>query len=546
MSIIYFWKRHKSPSLWEGLGMGLLMLTGVFLFSCNQKEKKETVSEKSLPNIIYVLADDLGYGDIVAFNSNGKIKTPNLDQLANDGIKFTDAHTSSAVCTPTRYGILTGRYNWRSPIKSGVLTGVSKALIPNDRTTVASLLKSKGYKTGFIGKWHLGWDWALKQGDSIGGTGWNANDYENIDFSEPIKNGPKELGFTYSYGHSGSLDMAPYVYVENGMPTAMPDRVAVDTSKYGWFRKGPTSSDFIHDDVTPNFFRKSYSYIQEKAREGKPFFLYLALPSPHTPILPTEEWQEKSGMNPYADFMMQIDHSMGQLLKTVEEAGISENTIIIFTSDNGCSPQADFKILGEKGHDPSSIYRGHKADIFEGGHRVPFIVKWPKTIKPNSVSDQTICTTDLMSTVADLTGTKLKDNEGEDSFSIRPLFTNSSANDYLREVTVHHSINGSFAIRKGKWKMIFAPGSGGWSTPRPNSDAIKELPKYQLFDLEVDPSEQRNIYTSNAEKALELEQLMVNIIKNGRSTAGENQENDLPMNGKEWKQIKKFSILMQN
>ena len=518
----------------------------LLVIGCSPKEKKQVVEENNRPNIIYVLADDLGYGDIGAFNPDGKIKTPNLDQLANDGIKFTDAHTSSAVCTPTRYGILTGRYNWRSPIKNGVLTGVSKALIPNDRTTVASLLQKEGYETGFIGKWHLGWDWALKQGDSIGGTGWNANDYDNIDFSKPIKNGPKELGFTYSYGHSGSLDMAPYVYVENGMPTAMPNRVKVDTSKYGWFRKGPTGSDFIHDDVTPNFFRKSFSYIQEKAKEDKPFFLYLALPSPHTPILPTEEWKGKSGLNPYADFMMQIDHSMGQLLKTVKEAGISENTIIIFTSDNGCSPQADFKILGEKGHDPSSIYRGHKADIFEGGHRVPFIVKWPNRIKSNSVSDKTICTTDLLATVADLTDIKLADNEGEDSFSMLPLFTNPKADNYLREVTVHHSINGSFAIRKVKWKLIFCPDSGGWSAPRPGSDLAKELPKYQLFDLEKDPSEQQNLYENNPKIGLKLEKLMVDIIKNGRSTAGENQLNDVPMNGKEWKQIKKFSIPMQN
>ncbi|MDY7393989.1 arylsulfatase [Aureibaculum sp. 2210JD6-5] len=511
------------------------------IVSCNKKKENKKDSDKKLPNIIYVLADDLGYGDIGAFNPDGKIKTPNLDQLANNGIKFTDAHTSSSVCTPTRYGILTGRYNWRSPIKSGVLTGVSKALIPNDRTTVPSLLKNKGYETGFIGKWHLGWDWALKQGDSVGGTGWNPNDYDNIDFSKPIKNGPKELGFTYSYGHSGSLDMAPYVYVENGMPTAMPNRVEVDTSKYGWFREGPTASDFIHDDVTPNFFRKSFKYIKQKVKEDKPFFLYLALPSPHTPILPTEEWKGKSGLNPYADFMMEMDGYIGKLQKFVEKAGISENTIIIFTSDNGCSPQADFKILAEKGHNPSYIYRGHKADIFEGGHRVPFIVKWPKIIKPNSVSDKTICTTDLLATVADITNTELKDNEGEDSFSMLPLFSFENANDYKREATIHHSINGSFSIRKGKWKMIFCPDSGGWSEPKPNSDLVKSLPKYQLFDLEKDPSEEQNLYENNPEIAEELEKLMIEIIRNGRSSKGENQTNDLPMNGGEWKQVKKFN-----
>ncbi|QCX39738.1 arylsulfatase [Aureibaculum algae] len=522
----------------------ILFLTFLSLmFSCNDKKEHEKDIIQNPPNIIYVLTDDLGYGDIGAFNSNGKIKTPNIDQLAADGIKFTDAHTSSAVCTPTRYGILTGRYNWRSPIKNGVLTGVSKALIPNSRTTVASLLKKQGYEPGFIGKWHLGWDWALKQGDSVGGTGWNADDYDNIDFSKPIKNGPKELGFTYSYGHSGSLDMAPYVYVQNGMPTVIPDSVTVNKGKYSWWREGPTGSDFVHEDVTPNFFKKSFSYIEQKATSDQPFFLYLALPSPHTPILPTEEWQGESGLNPYADFMMQIDHYMGQLLQTVEEAGIAENTIIIFTSDNGCSPQANFKVLAEKGHNPSAIYRGHKADIFEGGHRVPFIVKWPKHIKPNSSSDKTICTTDLLATVAELTNTALKDSEGEDSYSMVPLFSSESVNNYSREATVHHSINGSFAIRKGKWKMIFCPDSGGWSDPKPNSELAKTLPKYQLYNLEEDPEEANNLFKVNPEIAKELNSLMVSTIKNGRSTEGENQQNDAPMNAKVWNEIERFGLL---
>ncbi len=533
----------KRYSFFKKLGIGILVLTIFSFFNCQKKLEKEISNEESFPNIIYVLADDLGYGDIAAFNPDGKIKTPHLDQLTKDGIKFTDAHTSSAVCTPTRYSILTGRYNWRSPLKSGVLTGVSKALIPNNRTTVASLLQKNGYETAFIGKWHLGWDWALKQGDSVGGTGWNAEDFDNIDFSKPIKNGPKELGFTYSYGHSGSLDMAPYIYVENGMPTAMPNRVERDTTKYGWFREGPTSADFIHNDVTPNFFRKSFNYIQEKAKEKKPFFLYLALPSPHTPILPIEEWQGKSGINPYADFMMQIDNHMGQLQKVIEDAGISKNTIIIFTSDNGCSPQADLKILAEKGHDPSSIYRGYKADIFEGGHRVPFIVKWPNKIKPNSVSDQTICTTDLLATVADLTNTKLKDDEGEDSFSMLPLFTNANTERFLRETTVHHSINGSFAIRKGKWKLIFSADSGGWSDPVPAQTHSFASPReYQLYDLENDPSEKNNIYTNNLETAKELEKMMVDIIRNGRSTKGKNKQNDAPINGNEWQQVERFNL----
>jgi len=500
------------------------------LSSCIKKEEKKLKQ----PNIIYVLADDLGYGDINTFNPEGKIKTPYIDKLAAEGMKFTDAHTSSSVCTPTRYGILTGRYNWRSRLKNGVLTGVSKALIPNDRTTVASLLKNNGYHTGFIGKWHLGWNWALKKGDSVGGTGWNPGDYKNIDFSKPVINTPNDLGFDYAYGHSGSLDMAPYVYVENGMPTSIPVNVTLDKGKYTWWREGPTSSDFIHEDVTPNFFRRSFKFIKENASNEKPFFLYLALPSPHTPILPTEDWLHKSGVNPYADFVMQIDAFMGELTATVKEAGIEENTIVIFTSDNGCSPQADFKLLKEKGHNPSAVYRGHKADIFEGGHRVPFIVKWPAKVKLGSISNETICTTDLLATCSEIVDDKLQDNAGEDSFSLLPLLIDESKNKFKRQSTIHSSINGSFAIRKGDYKLIMAPGSGGWSMPKPNSEEAKGLPKMQLYNLALDKGETDNIYDSNLEKALELKALLTKQIMEGRSTEGSHQLNDATTN---WKQI---------
>ncbi len=483
--------------------------------------------QENRPNIIYVLADDLGYGDIAAFNEHGKIPTPNLDRMASDGMMFTDAHTSSAVCTPTRYGILTGRYNWRTRLKSGVLTGKSRALIPASRKTVATVLKEKNYATAFIGKWHLGWDWAQKKPGEFGGDGWNPEDFGNIDFSKAVENGPNDLGFEYTYGHSGSLDMAPYVYVENGMPTQLPDRVTLNKNEYSWWREGPTASDFIHEQVTPNFFERSFKYIKEKSKDGKPFFLYLALPSPHTPILPTEEWQGKSGLNPYGDFVMMIDAYMGQLQEVINEAGIEKNTILIFTSDNGCSPEANFDVLKEKGHVPGYKYRGHKADIFEGGHRVPFIVKWPEVIEKGQVSNETICTTDLMATCADLVGYTLSADEGEDSYSLLPLFKNENADKPFREATVHHSINGSFAIRQGDWKLIMCPGSGGWSFPKPdNAEAMDSLPKYQLYNLEADPGEMDNQYESNPEKVAELRSILVKYISQGRSTPGEAQKND--------------------
>lgn len=488
------------------------------------------------PNIIYVLADDMGYGDVYAYNKDSKIKTPNLDLLASEGIRFTDAHTSSSVCTPTRYGILTGRYNWRSKLKNGVLTGKSKALIPTSRSTVASILQENGYYTAFIGKWHLGWDWTLKKSEDFGGEGWDAKDFSSIDFSKPITNSPNDLGFHYAYGHSGSLDMAPYVYVENSLATEVPDSITMNTGKYSWWREGPTSKDFIHEQVTPNFFKRAIALINQQAGKESPFFLYLALPSPHTPILPTGEWQGKSNLNPYGDFVMMIDNYMGQLLSAVKLAGIEENTLVIFTCDNGCSPAAKIDELIAKGHHPSYIYRGHKADIFEGGHRVPFIAKWPKKINKGIICDETICTTDLMATCAEIIGYSLSDNEGEDSYSMLPLFEQKALYKPFREATVHHSINGSFAIRKGEWKLIMCPGSGGWSFPRPNDkELIDSLPKIQLYNLMTDPGETTNLQATNTEKAEELKSLLTKYIIEGRSTPGIPQQND--PTDKEWKQI---------
>jgi len=508
----------------------VILFSVLFTISCSNTNKSK------LPNMVYVLADDLGYGDISSFNENSKILTPNIDKLASEGMRFTDAHTSSSVCTPTRYGILTGRYNWRSKLKSGVLTGKSKALIPNTRTTVASMLKKHGYNTAFIGKWHLGWDWALKDSMSMSGEGWDAKDFDNIDFSKPVKNTPNDLGFDYSYGHSGSLDMAPYVYVENGMATQVPETTTINTGKYSWWREGPTSSDFIHDEVTPNFFRKAVSYISKQAITESPFFLYLALPSPHTPILPTEKWQSKSGLNPYGDFVMMVDDFTGKLDNAIKKSGIEENTIIIFTSDNGCSPAAKIDELTSKDHYPSYIYRGHKADIYEGGHRVPYIIRWPNKIKKGTISKDLICTTDLLATCADIIGYSLKDNEGEDSFSMLPFLEEKELNKQSRLDAVHHSINGSFAIRKGDWKLIMCPGSGGWSFPRPNDKAALEgLPETQLYNLASDPAESNNLVESNPSKAKELKQLLIKYIEEGRSTPGTIQKNDSI--DFQWKQI---------
>lgn len=521
-----------------------ILFAAFFIFMAPVIHAQEA-EEKSYPNIIYVLADDMGYGDVSIYHPENKIKTPNLDQLAGEGMYFTDAHTSSSVCTPTRYGIMTGRYNWRSTLKSGVLTGKSKALIPSERTTVASMLQSKGYQTAFIGKWHLGWDWTLKDSVDTTGEGWNKEDFDIIDFSGPVRNNPNDLGFNYSYGHAGSLDMAPYVYVENGKVTAMPDKLTVNKGKYSWWREGPTGSDFEHNRVTPHFFDKAATYIDMAGATEQPFFLYLALPSPHTPILPTAEWQGKSGINPYGDFVMMIDHYMGELHDKIKNAGLEENTLIIFTTDNGCSPAAGLKELASKGHFPGAEFRGHKADIFEGGHRVPFIVKWPAVIAPGGKRDDLICTTDLMATLAEIVDYRLQDNEGEDSFSMLPLFKGNEKADGTRISVVHHSINGSFAIRKENWKLIMVPDSGGWSYPHPFNDkeAIAQMPVFQLYNLKDDPAESRNLQEKYPEKVLELTSILADQIKNGRTTPGKEQANDAI--DFEWHQIR-FTASQKN
>ena len=461
------------------------------------------------PNVVYILADDLGIGDLRICHPEGKIATPGSDQLGREGMVFTDAHSNSAVCTPTRYGVLTGRYAFRSRMKRGVLNGFSDHLIEQGRMTVASYLKGQGYHTAFIGKWHLGWDWA--------------KDGKKVDYTQPVMNGPKEKGFVYSYGHSGSLDMPPYVWVENGMPTAVPDRETGRTkeeSKNGWWRRGPTAPDFEHDDVLPNLTRRAVRYVKEQAKTQDPFFLYLALPSPHTPVLPTPEFRGKSGLkSDYADFVTMTDDTVRQVLAALKETGVDENTLFIFTSDNGCSPEADFTELEAQGHDPSAIYRGHKADIFEGGHRVPFIVRWPAVVKAGSVCHDTTCLTDLLATMAEIIGDPLPSDAGEDSVSMLPNLR-GEAKGALREATVHHSIDGSFAIRKGKWKLIEAPHSGGWSSPRPRDRKNwADLPSVQLYDLSKDPGETRNVALDQTEVVGELQALLKKYRDTGRSVS---------------------------
>jgi arylsulfatase A-like enzyme len=471
------------------------------------------------PNIVYILADDLGYGDVKCLNASGKIATPNMDRLAAGGMIFTDAHGSSSVCTPTRYSILTGRYNWRSTLQAGVLMGYGKPLIKADQLTVAALLKRYGYHSACIGKWHLGMDMA--PGDGAANLAARATQWP-VDFGKPIRNGPVSRGFDYFYGISGSLDMPPFVYIENDHWTARP------TVEKEWVRKGPAAADFEAVDVLPTLTRKAVVYLAERAKAGAPFFLYLALNSPHTPIVPAPEWKGKSGLNDYGDFVMETDWAIGEVLQALERNGLANDTLVIATSDNGCSPEADFAELRKKGHDPSYVFRGMKSDIWDGGHHIPFIARWPGKVAAGTKSEQLICLGDLMATCAELLGAKLPDNAGEDSVSILPALLGKAAQP-LREAVVHHSIDGRFAIRQGRWKLELCPGSGGWSKPGDVAATKQGLPPVQLYDLAADIGETHNVQAEHPEIVKRLANLLEKYVAEGRSTPGAPQKNDGPV-----------------
>jgi arylsulfatase A-like enzyme len=491
----------------------------------NMSEKKKR------PNVIYIFADDMGYGDLSCLNENSAFRTPHLDRLAAEGMYFTDAHSSSAVCTPSRYSVLTGRYNWRSTLKSGVTGGYSPSILEDGRLTVAGMLREQGYRTACVGKWHLGMDWPLKDG----GIASTYQDEEQVDFTRPITRGPISHGFEHYFGISASLDMPPYVYIRDNMPTSVPTRY---TEREGqqFMRRGLAGEDFEPEDVLPRTTEEVVSLVGEYRQGGEPFFIYFPLPAPHTPIVPLLEFQGRSSTNAYGDYCLQVDDAVGQVLDALERNGIAEDTIVIFTSDNGCSPKADFETLATFGHNPSYIFRGHKADIYEGGHRIPLLVRWPNCIPPNSVCGQICCLVDLMATLAEVTGYALPNDAAEDSVSNLSLWLDESAGP-VREAVVHHSINGSFSIRQGRWKLEMCPDSGGWSYPRPGVDDTEGMPSIQLYDLSADVGERRNVAESHPEIVEKLTALLTSYVMNGRSTQGEKQRNTGPVH---WPQLNWF------
>ncbi len=443
------------------------------------------------PNIVLVLADDMGYGDVRALNPKSGIPTPNLDRLAAGGMTFTDAHSPSAVCTPTRYATLTGRYCWRGRLKRGVLNGYSPPLIEDGRETIGSLLAAEGYHTACIGKWHLGLGFVREGGGQGEGK---------FGYTRALTDGPHTRGFAYSFVIPASLDFPPYVYIEDGTVTAPPDRVQPAAKFPGFLRRGPIGADFVMEDALDEIVGRAAAYLKARAADKeKPFFLYLPLTSPHKPVLPHARFRGKTKLGPYGDFVAQTDAAVGVVLDALEANGQDEDTLVIYTSDNGSfmfrQPGGGDHIDDEtvqayrpENHTANGVLRGTKADIWEGGHRVPFFARWPARVKPGSSCDHTITHTDIFATCAALAGAGLPEGAGEDSFSLLPLLAGEGA-AFDRAPVINHSTNGTFAIRDGGWKLVLGNGSGGRQAPRG-----KPFGKpYQLYDLSADLGETEDL-----------------------------------------------------
>lgn len=452
----------------------------------------------SKPNIVFVLCDDLGYGDIQCLNpEKGKIPTPAVDRLAREGMIFTDAHSGSSVCTPTRYGLLTGRYSWRTTQQKGVVQGFAPCLIAPDRPTVASFLKAQGYHTGIVGKWHLNFQYA----DPTSGKALKRKGKALAPVGSTIPDGPIHRGFDYFHGFHHARDMEGVI--EN-------DKV------------------IAHDDVInmlPRLTEKAVDYIDTRAKENKeqPFFLYVPYGSPHTPIVPTKAWQGKSGISPYADFVMETDDGFRAILEALDRNNFTNNTLVIFSADNGCSKAANITQLQKSGHFPSAHLRGSKADLWDGGHRVPFVVRWPEKVAPGSTSDQLICLTDLLATCSELLDAPLPPQSAEDSVSFLPALSNKPITT-TRKGVVHHSFSGHFSYRQGKWKLLLSRGSGGWTAP--NEKAAKGEIEAQLYNLQKDLGETTNLYKTKPTIAARLLAQLEEDIARGRSTDGPDAKND--------------------
>jgi len=477
------------------------------LFSRRQFLAAATVAAQNrLPNIVVILADDLGYGDVGCYNPKSKIPTPNIDRLAKAGMRFTDAHSPSSVCSPTRYGLLTGRYCWRTSLKKDVLPEGAPYHIERGRLTLPAMLREQGYSTGIVGKWHLG----------IGETaGWS--------YKDPWEPGPLAAGFDYSFILPGVNSTSPHAFVENGKLAGKFKQELKNFRVYQRNRMVREAEDWSDELLGPRITQKSVDFIGREASGSKPFFLYFAAAAPHAPNTPAPFAKGKSQVGKRGDHVVELDWSVGQILDKLDATGQAGNTLVIFTSDNGGAPWDED---GETfGHNSSGSLRGFKSDAWEGGHRVPFVVKWPGQVPAGSTNRQLLDLVDLMATFAALTGAKLPANAAEDSFNMLPALNNAAA-AAIRPIAIHHSCAGYYTIREGDWKLIPIADTPGdervySSTKQPKGREIHPHPPGspvgELYNLAADPAERNNLYNQEPERVYRMSRMLQEAL-NGMRT----------------------------
>lgn len=470
------------------------------------------------PHIIIIMVDDMGYGDVGAYNRDSRIKTPHIDELAREGIRFTDAHAPGAVCHPSRYGLLTGRY----PFRTDTSVWPDEPVIEEDRMTIASLMRSRGYHTAMVGKWHLGFD----ESAAPNGSGGNANTraaYRN--YENPLPGGPVDRGFDTFFGIRASTDIPPYFYIRDDQAVVPPTDSIKANSSENWspiqgkfWREGGIAPGLELIDVLPRFTEEAQKVIygHHASRPDEPLMLYWALPAPHTPWLPTGPHEGKSDAGLYGDFMEMVDAKVGEVLHALEETGMARETLVIFTSDNG--PVWYERDINRFNHDSSGGLRGIKGDAYEGGHRMPFIVRWPGMIAPGSVSDQTISFTDLLATFAAIVDAGLPGDAGDDSFNLLPVLVGEQPEEEpIRPPVVSTSSRGVRAIQDGRWKLIEEElGSGGFSDPSHIEPGPGD-PGGQLYNLEEDPEETVNLWSAHPGVVKRLKELLERYDREGHS-----------------------------
>ena len=489
-----------------------LVATLVFVVSISSAA--ETLAKS--PNVLILYADDLGYGDLNIQNADSKIPTPNLDRLAREGMRFTDGHSSSGICTPSRYALLTGRHHWRD--FHGIVNAFGGSVFQPERLTMPEMFKEQGYTTACIGKWHLGWDWNAirkEKGRSI--------KPEAFDWSKSIPDGPLAHGFDHYFGDT-VINFPPYCWIEDDKVVEAPD-VMMDTSKWKpikegrWeCRPGPMVSDWDPYECIPTLTKRGVEYIHAQAKTDQPFFLYFAFPSPHAPIIPNDKFDGKSQAGPYGDFVYETDDACGRLLKALADSGQTDNTIVIFTADNG--PEKYAYARDEKfDHWSARPFRGLKRDIYEGGHHVPFLVRWPGVTKAGAVCDALVSQIDIMGTMAEMLDFDLPADAAEDSHNLLPLLNGEV--DSVRDTHVHNTFANSYAIRHGDWLLINAKTgyhsgrNAAWESKRGYPPDDKQ--PVELYNLKEDVGQKHNLADKHPDKVEQLKALLAKIRQQGHS-----------------------------